>query len=321
LGSALASAGCRVAQIGGLGSQDLAEALGQALAFLEDPGADPFLALILLPPIGTFEDIPERCLAPYRGNGTPLAAYFGAVTAYDEAAGEIVEAAERHADRSDTLVVYTSLSGEHFKYRDAVSHANTCHNDSIRVPLIFNWPARIEPGQSLDPLVSLHDVAPTIAEIAGVRLPNPQGRSLWPLLSGSAQPEWRKRIYIENRHQRHIRPKEDATSATFRLYPAWRQRAIWDGRYKLVLSADQGRASLFDHAIDPEEEFDLYDVPRPSPHRLYEHFRDRRRDVVRLARELREEARAVADHLGVEIATAAIADPEFGKIGAGEPVG
>jgi arylsulfatase A-like enzyme len=322
LGQALAARGYRIAQFGSAHALRLADVLGAALAFLDQPGGDPFLVVIRLPSISTLLEIPDWCFTPHRGNGTPLAAHFAAVTAYDDAAGQIVQASgRRHADHDDTLFVYTSLSGEHFKYRDGVSHANTCHDESIRVPLILNWPARIAPGQNLDALVGLHDVAPTIAEIADAPLPPTQGRSLWPLLNGGRAPDWRRRIYVENQHLRHIRALEDPLSATFRLYPAWRQRAIWDGRHKLVLSADQGIASFFDHAIDPEEEFDLYEVPRPSPHRLYEHFRDRRQHIVRLAKDLGTEAAALEDDLGISLAAAAISDPSFGRLGAGERLG
>jgi choline-sulfatase len=322
IGQALAERSYRLVQFGSAeAAGGLADVRGAALAFLDQPGGDPFLVLIRLPAISTLLEIPDWCFSPHRGNGTPLAAYFAAVTAYDDAVGQIVRAIRRHADSDDTLFVYTSLSGEHFKYRDAVSHANTCHDESIRVPLILSWPARIAPGRNLDALVGLHDVAPTIAEIAAVPLPTAQGRSLWPLLNGGGAQDWRRRIYVENQHQRHIRPLEDPQSAAFRLYPAWRQRAIWDGRYKLVLSADQGIASFFDHALDPEEEFDLYDVPRPSPHRLYEHFRDRRQHVVRLAKDLGTEAAALEDDLGIELATAAISNPSFGRLGAGERLG
>jgi hypothetical protein len=315
LGQALSARGYRLAQFGSANAIGLSDVLGPALAFLDQPRDSPFLVVIRLPAISTLLEIPDWCFTPHRGNGTPLAAYFAAVSAYDDATGQIVRASGRHADHDNTLFVYTSLSGEHFKYRDAISHANTCHNESIRVPLIFSWPACIAPGRDLDALVGLHDVAPTIAEIAALRLPPTQGRSLWPLLNGGSMPDWRRRLYG------HIRALEDPQSATFRLYPAWRQRAIWDGRYKLVLSADKGIASFFDHAIDPEEEFDLYDVPRASPHRLYEHFRDRRRQVVRLAGDLGIEAAALEDDLGIEIAAAAISDPSFGKLGAGEPLG
>ena len=321
LGGALVERGYRLAQFGSVDALSLADVLGPALSFLDQPVGRPFLAVIRLPAISASLEIPDWCFAPHRGNGTPLAAYFAAVTAYDDAVGQIVRASGSRADSDDTLIVYTSLSGEHFKYRDSVGHANTCHNESIRVPLIFSWPAHIAAGRNLDALVGLHDVAPTIAEVTAARLPITQGRSLWPLLNGGRVGDWRRRIYVQNQHQRHIRPLEDPQSATFRLYPAWRQRAVWNGRYKLVLSADQGIASFFDHAIDPEEEFDLYDVPRPSSHRLYDHFHDRRRQIVRLANDLGMEAAALGDDLGVEIAAAAVSDPAFGRLGAGEPLG
>ncbi len=59
---------------------------------------------------------------------------------------------------------------------------------SSRVPLIFIWPGKIEPGARFEEPVSMIDVLPTVLDLVG--LPQPvvvQGQSLAPLLDGSEQ--------------------------------------------------------------------------------------------------------------------------------------
>jgi len=104
----------------------------------------------------------------------------------DRSVGELVDVLERTGRLADTLIVFTSdigfAWGEH-RWVDKIAP----YEESIRVPLIVRgdrWirdPGRVDPG-----LVSLMDLAPTLAEVAGVGAPGAEGTSFLPLLGDPA---------------------------------------------------------------------------------------------------------------------------------------
>src|SRR5207244_2352672 len=64
-------------------------------------------------------------------------------------------------------------------------HGETLLDETIRIPLIITGPD-VPLGQSVETQVSLADVAPTIADWAGIDPPEgTEGRSLLPLLQGA----------------------------------------------------------------------------------------------------------------------------------------
>ena len=320
LGLALSTAGYTLAEI--TATRSLGETTARAVAHLSAPSQGPRATVVHLPPTSAIEDLDDASLAPYRGNGVPLAAYFAAVTACDTAVGQMVAALETAGRRADTLLIYTALTGEQFKYRDYTNHANTCHDECIRVPLIASWPSALSAGVTSDALVGLHDLAPTIADLAGADLADVHGRSLRPLFADAPAGDagWRQTIYLQNRHLRHLGVTDDAARPAFVVFPEWPQRAITDGRHKLILSGNHGKASLYDAAFDPEEEFDLFDVSRATPHGELRHFRSRRQRVEDLARQLAAAAESIDDAVGADLARSVLSDPLFGKSARGDPV-
>jgi arylsulfatase A-like enzyme len=81
-----------------------------------------------------------------------------------------------------TLLVVTSDHGEEIGDHGSLGHAHTLHEELLRVPMLFRWPAAIPEGGRRDVPVSLLDVMPTLEELVGRGRPGRQGRSLWPLL-------------------------------------------------------------------------------------------------------------------------------------------
>jgi arylsulfatase A-like enzyme len=78
----------------------------------------------------------------------------------------------------------------------------------IRTPTIVSWPGKIKAGQVSDAQWYFADVMPTLAELAGAKVPeNIDGISIVPTLFGEAQQELRDRfMYWE-------RPKDDLQQA------------------------------------------------------------------------------------------------------------
>ena len=112
-----------------------------------------------------------------------LAGYFGMVKRLDEALGRLFDALKSLGLENDTIVLFTSDHGCHFKTRNA-EYKRSCHESSIRVPAAIRGPG-FEAGGQLRQLVSLIDLPPTLLDAAGLPIPEQmQGRSILPLVRG-----------------------------------------------------------------------------------------------------------------------------------------
>ena len=264
------------------------------IAFLEsEPARErPFVMVQSYYPPHQPYTAPAEFYAPYRGKGVPFAGYYASVTGLDFHTGRILDALERTGLADDTVLIYLSDHGDTFNYREGSKNKFVCFEEAIRVPFVLAWPARVGPGRRIAAPIGLQDLAPTLLDLAGVAIPAwMHGRSLWSLLGDDASDDdWRDAFYIQN----------------VRYADRVAERAIRTERWKLILSAD-GQSSLFDLAHDPEEELDVYATPREDIHMQYRHFPDFSGEIVALARRLAQEALAIDDPLGVELAEKVIA--------------
>jgi N-acetylglucosamine-6-sulfatase len=147
-----------------------------------------------------------------RGYGCSLAS----LAAVDDAIGEVVAALRDAGELERTVLAFTSdqgiLAGEH-RYETK----NVPYEEALRVPLFIRGPG-IEPGRKLaDPTMNA-DLAPTILDLAGVRmapeLRRPvDGISLAPLLRGEERLRDRA-IPIEGRYD----PQEGEDGVTVESY-------------------------------------------------------------------------------------------------------
>jgi arylsulfatase A-like enzyme len=128
------------------------------------------------------------------------------------------------------------------------------YEGAVHVPLIVSWPGYVEQGLRSEALVELADIVPTLLEITGLPVPeNVQGMSLWPILSGQADP---------NVHHDIIRCEyHDALDRPF----ASHANMIYDGRHKLVIYHGHTVGELYDLERDPDEFHNLWNEPDALP--------------------------------------------------------
>ncbi len=139
-------------------------------------------------------------------------AYSALITGMDHNVGRIVRFLEQTGQRDNTLIVFTADQGWNAGHHGVWGKGNgtipfNMFEESIRVPMIWNHPGEIAPGQTLDPLVSNYDFLPTILDYLGVPAPeDPKrvGRSYAAWLRGE-RPEWRRRLYFEYCYVRAVR--------------------------------------------------------------------------------------------------------------------
>lgn len=121
--------------------------------------------------------------------------YYGICANLDENLGRIRAELERLGLAKDTVILYTSDHGTHFRTRNA-EYKRSCHEASIRIPLVACGPG-LRGGRVVHELVSLIDIPPTILGLAGAAAPaHYQGRSLLPLAHGEAA-DWPDDVFVQ----------------------------------------------------------------------------------------------------------------------------
>jgi len=168
------------------------------------------------------------------------------VVANDDCTRRVFEALERQGSLDDTAIVLSSDHG-FFLGEWCFWDKRFMHEPSIRVPLMIRYPRLIKPGTVVDRMALNLDIAPTILEIAGLKVPEwMQGGSLVPFFKGPGPATWRKDWLYE-----------------YYEYPGWMQvrpnRGVRTERYKLI------------HYYLQPEEFELYDLEKDPGelHNLY----------------------------------------------------
>ena len=236
-----------------------------AIQYLGTPHAQPFFLFVsyLEPHHQNSRDdypAPDGYADRYRDRWVPpdlaalggttaahLGGYYGMVRRLDEALGRIYDALKSRGQLENTVLLFTSDHGCHFKTRNA-EYKRSCHESSIRVPTMFHGPGFMAGGDRAE-LVSLIDLPPTLLDAAGIAVPpEMRGHSLLPRLRDASAP-WQDDVFVQI--------SEDQTA-----------RAIRTSRWKYCVSVqgvDAAKAcekpgwptyseqSLYDLEADPHE--------------------------------------------------------------------
>lgn len=199
--------------------------------------------------------------------------YYGAIKRIDECVGRLLDELERQDILDETLVVFTSDHGCHFGVHHG-EHKRTCHDASVRVPLVMAGPGVGDRSVVEEP-VSLVDLPPTLLDIAGVDVPDTmEGTSVRPL-THSRQSDWKDSVYIQL------------------ISGAELGRAIRTERWTYSVTAPDSDG-LHEHESDTYVERYLYDLDADPYQRENLAGREAYRDV---ADDLRERLRARAQEI------------------------
>jgi arylsulfatase A-like enzyme len=100
-----------------------------------------------------------------------FAGYCANVRKLDEAFGRLLDALRSLGLEEDTLVVFTTDHGDHFKTRvDNDDNKRTCHDSVTRIPCILRG-GPFRGGLRLDALTSTMDLFPTFLDLFGIQIP------------------------------------------------------------------------------------------------------------------------------------------------------
>ncbi|MDP7740718.1 MAG: sulfatase-like hydrolase/transferase [Lentisphaeria bacterium] len=124
-----------------------------------------------------------------------IAGYYGMCKRLDEALGRLLDTLISLRLDEDTIVLFTSDHGCHFKTRNS-EYKRSCHESSIRVPTALCGPG-FEGGGRIRELVSLVDLPPTLLDAAGLAIPEQmEGRSILPLTRGENE-AWPAEAFVQ----------------------------------------------------------------------------------------------------------------------------
>jgi arylsulfatase A-like enzyme len=151
------------------------------------------------PPIGRGVDtghwVPPDLVALMGTSPQHLPGYYGMVRRLDEAFGRLMDALISLELVDNTIVLFTSDHGCHFKTRNG-EYKRSCHESSVRVPTMITGPGFIGGGE-VRRLFSTVDVAPTLLDAAGIAVPETMtGRSIMPVVRDGRAP-WRDEVFIQ----------------------------------------------------------------------------------------------------------------------------
>ena len=115
----------------------------------------------------------------------------------DEGVGRIFETLEKTRQLDNTVFVFTSDNGYFYGEHGLSEERRLAYEESIRIPMLVRFPARVKPRTVIDGFALTVDMAPTFLDLAGAPArPGMHGRSLVPLLEGR-KTDWRQSFLIE----------------------------------------------------------------------------------------------------------------------------
>lgn len=187
----------------------------RAVHFLEQPHDKPFLLFIsqLEPHFQNDVDTvvgPKGAADQYQNPFVPadlsplpgvwqqqLPDYYAAVERIDQSVGRIIQTLEAQNLTDDTIFLFTSDHGCHFKTREN-NYKRTPHDSSIRIPMVIAGPG-VRAARRVDSIAGNINVTPTLLELAGQEVPaTMKGRSMVPLIEGlGGELAWKNRELIQ----------------------------------------------------------------------------------------------------------------------------
>ncbi|HKM55584.1 MAG TPA: arylsulfatase [Isosphaeraceae bacterium] len=231
----------------------------QATKWIESvKGKQPFFAYIPTNAPHVPLQVPPEWEKLYADKVQPnVAKFFGMIANIDDNTGKLLAKLKEWSIERETLVIFMNDNGGTIGV--SVFNAGmrgqkvTPYLGGTRAASFWRWPGTLKPG-NVDRLAAHIDVFPTLAEIAGAKVPDAvagklDGRSLLPLLKDPAAP-WLDRILFT-----HVGrwPKGQAAEGKYQ------QCSIRTPRYHLVSTSKtaQPKWELYDLTADPGEKTDI----------------------------------------------------------------
>lgn len=177
--------------------------------------------------------------------GKFVRAYLGTIASVDDSVGRLYQTLKDAGQLDNTLIIFTTDNGFAIGEHGRVDK-RTAYEESLRLPLLVRYPPLAKAGTVVKEMVLSLDLAPTILDVCGAKpLPNADGRSWKPLLTGKAE-GWRSAFFYQYNYE-----------AQFPYTP--NVRAVRTAEWKYIRyphgdgKPDRHVAELYDLTVDPLE--------------------------------------------------------------------
>jgi len=174
--------------------------------------------------------------------------FMACVASIDENIGRLLDYLDKNNLTNNTVVIYTGDQGFYLG-ENGWFDKRWMYDVSMQSPLLIRWPGHIKPGSVTTSLVQNIDYAPTLLDIAGVKIPEwMQGISLKSLLTGKQNVLTRKSLYYhyyEYPIDHYVVP----------------HLGVRGERYKLIYFYTVNEWELYDLKTDPTEQKNLINSP------------------------------------------------------------
>lgn len=200
----------------------------------------------------TVEEIVDH--PDYRPENRETAGFYYEVLDADRQTGEMVAELEKRKLLDNTIVIYIGDNGSCYVGEGNNKGKSSPYDAGCHVPMAVMWIGAVPGGRVIDDFVKATDIAPTMLEAAGVRVPKEiSGNSFLDLIrsekSGWIDP---KRDWVMTGNEWHTTPQT--------------YRTIRDKRYEYIVKYPNSERQelieeLYDLQNDPWQENNLIDNP------------------------------------------------------------
>jgi arylsulfatase A-like enzyme len=162
----------------------------RAVRFIEKNRDRPFFLYVP----HAMPHVPLHVSAKFAGK-SKRGLYGDVVMEIDWSVGQILAALKKNGLDDDTLVIFASDNGPWINYGNHAGGTGplregkgTTWEGGVRVPCVARWPGKIPAGGVCKEPAMTIDILPTLAGLAGAKLPALpiDGKDVWPILSGKA---------------------------------------------------------------------------------------------------------------------------------------
>jgi RND family efflux transporter MFP subunit len=149
---------------------------------------------------------PENVVVPPYWPDTPavrgdICDYYEYVQRFDQQLGELLQALEEAGLAENTIIIVTSDNGWPFPRCKANLYEGGTH-----MPMAIAWAGRVKAGSECDAFISQTDLAPTILEAAGLKVPKEMtGKSFLKILKGEDKGADRDKVFFGRERHANVR--------------------------------------------------------------------------------------------------------------------
>lgn len=173
--------------------------------------------------------------------------YLATANSLDRNIGKLLDYLDEKGLAENTIIIYGSdqgfYLGEHGWF-----DKRFIYQESLRTPFVIRYPGVVEPGTQINQHVLNIDWAPTLLDIAGVRIPDDlHGQSFLPVLQANGKNVKTREAsyyhYYEFPEPHHVSPHFGVTTEKYKLVRFYKGQDTWE---------------LYDLEQDPQEVNNVY---------------------------------------------------------------